>query len=185
MSFDLSKIEATLNRVNGFDKISVQAGVPKGPTYPADRGGKSVAEVAAIQEFGAPAARIPPRPFIRPAFKNNKAEWKNSLSDGVVQVINGNTSADDVLSLAGEQAQLAIQTKILDCYEPPLSPVTVLLRAWRKNGVKITRQVVRQAALAIKMGSATGGDDKPLIDDGILLASISYAVNTKESEFTV
>ena len=185
MSFDLSKIESTLNRVNGFDKISVQAGVPKGPSYPADRGGKSVAEVAAIQEFGAPAASIPARPFMRPTFKNNVAEWLKSLSDGVVDVINGETTAEDILASTGEQAQVDIQRTIVDLYSPPLSPITVLLRKWRKSGVKITGQVVGQAAEAIKMGADIGNDNKPLIDDGILLSSINHAVNTKGSGFTV
>ncbi len=183
--FDLSKIETTLNRVEGFNNKVAQVGIPKGPTYPSDRGGQPVAFVAAIQEFGAPEASIPARPFIRPAVNKDKSAWADYIGNNIIKVILGKTTADDVLYKVGSKAQLSIQESIKSIHEPALSPITVLLRKWRKEGETITGKTVGKAARDIDSGVDAGSDDKPLIDDGILLSSINHAVNKKGSEFTV
>ena len=177
--FDLSKIEATLNRVKGFDNMVAQVGVPQGPTYD---NGKSVAYVAAIQEFG---YGVHARPFFHPAIKKNKLNWAKTLGKCIPKVIAGKESPSDSLNEVGSQAQLAIQTEIINLYAPALSPITVLLRKWRKGGEKISGKTVGKAARAIADGVDPGSDDKLLIDDGILISSIDHAVNRKGSEFTV
>ena len=65
--FNLDKIKATLDRVpEEFDGMVAQVGFPSGINY---EDGTNVAYVATIQEFGAPEANIPPRPFMRPTVK--------------------------------------------------------------------------------------------------------------------
>ena len=56
---------------------TVRVGFLEGATYP---DGTSVPMVAAIQEFGAPRAKIPPRPYFRTMVATKKAEWPDAMS---------------------------------------------------------------------------------------------------------
>ena len=67
---NLDKIKATLERIpEEFEGMVAQVGFPSGINY---EDGTSVAYVAAIQEFGAPAVNNPPRPFMQPTVKAKK-----------------------------------------------------------------------------------------------------------------
>ena len=77
------------------------------------------------------------------------------------------------------------QQAIAEVYAPPLSPITVLLRKWKKDGRTITGKTVGEAAAAIKAGEDPGGDDKPLNATGLLIASMHNAVNATGAEFSV
>jgi hypothetical protein len=118
--------------------------------------GTGVASVAAIQEFGAPARNIPARPFIRPTVQEKKDTWSNIIAKSIPKVVENQMSAFDVLDLVGMAAAADIQTKISSIYSPPLSPITIR-----------------------RKGSA-----KPLIDTGLMLASVQNAVNKTGSDFT-
>lgn len=153
-SLNLAKIKATLDRVpEEFNGLVAQVGLPSGINY---EDGTKVAEVAAIQEFGAPAAKVPARPFIRPTVKEQKEQWTNIIAKSIPKVIENKMTAFDVLDLVGRVAAADIQTKISSIYSPPLSPITIR-----------------------RKGSA-----KPLIDTGLMLASVQNAVNKAGSDFT-
>lgn len=62
---------------------TVRVGFLEGATYP-DKDHTPVAQVAAINEFGAPEANIPPRPFFRTMIEKNKGEWANDLGQILV-----------------------------------------------------------------------------------------------------
>ena len=152
-SLNLDKIKATLDRIpSEFEGLVAQVGLPSGIAYP---DGTPVAIVGAIQEFGAPVAKIPARPFIRPTVKEQKDEWVNIMKKTIPKVALDKMTAFDVLDLVGRVAASDIQTKISSIYSPPLSPITIK-----------------------RKGSA-----KPLIDTGLMLASIQNAVNKADSEF--
>ena len=175
--FDTSKIKAALGRISDeFEGKVVSAGfgVAGDPAY---EGGTPVATVAAIQEYGAPARGIPPRPFMRPAKDAHKDEWRKTLAGGVKAVAHGQATGDAVLSGVGLQMQGDIQEQIEATNSPALSPVTLLLRKWRRQGKKITGKTVGQAASAIKAGaSVAGAPDTPLRDTGLLSASVNHIV---------
>lgn len=183
-SLNLSKVTARLEKIpKEFDGKIAQVGFPAGVAY---EGGTSVAYVAAIQEFGAPEVKIPPRPFFRPAIKQNSDEWAKTLARMVPAVGEGQATADDVLQAVGMQASADIQSQIAQVTSPALSPITVLLRKWRKDGRKITGKTVGEAAAEIAKGDAgedPGGDNKPLNDSGLLIASVRNAVASPGSEF--
>lgn len=150
---NLEKIKVALNRVpDEFNGLVAQIGFPSGNNYP---DGTSVAYVAAIQEFGAPAAGIPPRPFIRPTVKEKKDQWVKGLTKSVVKVAEGKMSAFEALSLVGIQAAADIQTKITTIYSPPNAESTIKAK----------------------------GSAKPLIDTGYMHASVQSGVNQAGSEF--
>lgn len=151
---NLDKIRATLERVpEEFENMVAQIGFPSGINY---EDGTSVAYVAAIQEFGAPAVGIPPRPFMQPTVKEKKDTWVKTIEKSLPKVALGKMTAFDVLDLVGIQAAADIQTKISSIYTPPNAPATIRAK----------------------------GSTKPLIDTGLMLASVQNAVNKTGSEFT-
>ena len=150
---NLEKIKATFNKVpDEFEGMVAQIGFPLGKNYP---DGTPVAYVATIQEFGAPAVNIPPRPFIQPTVRAKKKYWSDILAAQIPKVVLGKTTAFDALDLVGMAAKANIQEKISSIYEPPNSPATIK-----------------------RKGSA-----KPLIDTGYMLASVSNSVAKEGSDF--
>ena len=179
--FNLSKITARLERIpEQFNNKVAQVGVPSGLQY---EDGTSVAYVAAIQEMGAPEVSIPARPFFKPAVAQHSDKWCGILRSLAPKVGTGGTTAEDVLDAVGLAAVADIQQEIASVSSPALSPVTVMLRKWRKDGQTITGRTVGEAAAAIAGGEDPGGDNKPLNDTGLLIASIRNAVNAPGSEF--
>ena len=152
-ALNLDKIKATLDRVpKEFNGLVAQVGLPSGINY---EDGTPVAQVAAIQEFGAPAKKIPPRPFIRPTVAEQKEQWTKIIAKSIPKVVEDKMTAFDVLDLVGRVAAADIQTKISSIYSPPLSPITIKRK----------------------------GSSKPLIETGLMLASVSNAVNKAGSDF--
>lgn len=178
---NLEKVKAALERVpSEFDGLVAQIGFPSGISY---EDGTSVAYVAAIQEFGAPEVSIPPRPFMMPTVKAQKREWAKIIESRIPKVVEGKMTAFDVLDLAGMKAAADIQETIANIYDPALSPVTVLLRKWRKSGRKITGKTVGEASREIAAGVDPGSDNKPLNDSGLMIASVQNAVAKAGSDF--
>ena len=151
---NLDKIKIALERVpEEFEGMVAQIGFPSGANY---EDGTSVAYVAAIQEFGAPAVGIPARPLRPPTDKDKKDTWVKTIEKSLPKVVLGKMSAFDVLDLVGIQAAADIQTKISSIYSPPNAPATIRAK----------------------------GSTKPLIHTGLMLASVQNAVNKTGSEFT-
>lgn len=151
---NLDKIRVTLERIpEEFEGMVAQIGFPSGINY---EDGTSVAYVAAIQEFGAPAVGIPPRPFMQPTVYEKKDTWTTIIEKQLPKVALGKMSAFDVLDLVGISAAADIQTKISSIYTPPNAPATIRAK----------------------------GSAKPLVDTGLMLASVQNAVNKTGAEFT-
>lgn len=155
---------------------SVDIGFLEGSTYP---DGKSVPEIAAIQEFGAPKAGIPPRPFFRTMIASKSQEWPDAV--GNLLVSNGYDAAK-TLGQTGEAIKGQLQQSIIDTFNPPLSQVTLMLRKMRAEDpdLVVTGKTVGEAARRVKAGESTDGvSTKPLVDSGHLLQSVDYEVHSK------
>lgn len=181
MGFDTSKIQAALSRLpKQFAGKEAKIGWGEGKAYP---DGTPVAYVAAIQNFGAPDKSIPPRPFLKPTIEENKDRWGSVGKKLVQQVSTGNLDALDALEGIGAVAEMDLRATIAQITEPELSPITVLLRKWRKAGRTITGKTVGEAAHAIAEGVDPGSDNKPLNDTGYLLASVTHGVGSADGNF--
>jgi hypothetical protein len=144
-----------------------------------EKDGLPVATVAAIQEYGAPSRKIPARPFIAPTIISKKNDWMELLRKGTKSVLNGSNNFTDVLELTANKARGDIQKTISSIFSPPLSPITVLLRKWRREGRKITGATVGEAARALKSSnppSLAGTSTKPLNDTGYMIATLESRV---------
>jgi hypothetical protein len=110
----LAKIAADLAK-----SATLRVGFLEGATYP---DGKPVAMIAAIQEYGAPARHIPPRPFFRNMVAANSKGWAKLVA---VALKNRDYDAASALELAGEVIRGELQQAIRDFSGVPLAPATV------------------------------------------------------------
>ncbi len=139
--------------------------------------GTSVAMVAAIQEFGAPKAHIPPRPFMRTMISKHEKEW----GKGIARVLkNNNYDVDLTLRLTGDLIKGQLQQSIRDTDSPALSQTTLMLRKMFGNHPELIRgRDVWEARKRVKAGESTSGvSTKPLIWTGFLLSKVDYEVKT-------
>lgn len=161
--------------LEGLAKAQVKVGFFPQAKYP---DGTPVAYAATVQEFGSPKGKIPPRPFMRPTVDAKQKEWATTVAAVARQsIVDGEPL--NVVEILGQTASGDIASTIRDIQSPALSPVTVLLRQWRKGGVQVTRKTVALAARLIAAGAATvpgGTAAKPLVDSGVMFNAVSYEV---------
>lgn len=129
-----------------------------------DKDETPVAFVAAQNEYGNPAKRIPARPFMRPTVIEKRTEWQGVIDRMANRILEGKASSDDALTVIGEKAAADIREKITDIWEPELSPVTIKNRLSRyRNQNKV------------------GNLYKPLVDTGHMLATLTSRVQENDS----
>lgn len=105
-------------------------------------------EVAAVHEFGAPAAGIPQRSFIRAGVDTQLAEIQRVQRALALQTIRGATTLDVALDRLGAKVAALLQNRIAAGIDPPNSAATI----------------------------ARKGSSKPLVDTGQLKAAITWRV---------
>lgn len=147
----------------------VRAGFPEGSEYP---DGTPMAMAAAVNNFGAPAKGIPPRPFFTTAVNEGKPVWGPELGQRLVAY--GYDSAK-ALEDMGQVMAGGIAEKLVETTGPPLSPVTLLLRSRFPTRDGMTPADVWQAFKDVRSGTvasttATGG--KPLVWSGQMLSHL-------------
>lgn len=170
-SLDLGKISRVLSdRAKLFEGAVVKVGFPAGKTYP---DGTSIPYVASIHEFGAPLVNIPPRSAMRLTRAAKAKEWGKLMGEGAEAVVERRISLDGMLDAVGSVAAADIVQTIANGVAPPLKPATVKARIRRaqKTNPKFGS---KQLPLTIST---------PLIDEGILIANISYGTGRAGETF--
>lgn len=104
----------------------VKAGFLEGATYP---DGTPVATIAAIQDGGAPAVGIPPRPFMRNVIARNSPEWGALL---LTQIRLAGGDVDKALGKMGLIMAGQIRESIINTNEPALKPATIRRKGFSK-----------------------------------------------------
>jgi hypothetical protein len=146
----------------------VKIGFLDGATYP---DGMSVAQVALINNFGAPSKGIPPRPFFSNMVKRNSASWPGMLAK-IIKANDGDVEKS--LKLLGVAIEGELRDAIIATVAPPNSPVTNLLKQRFPTGGQTFADVLK-AHYDVAHG-VTAPAGKPLVQSGTLLASISSEV---------
>lgn len=154
---------------------SVEIGFLAGATYP---NGTSVAMVAAIQEYGAPKVAIPPRPFFRTMIKKESPHWGDDIAESLKE---NDFDSSKALGEMGSQIAGELQQSIVDVFDPPLSPVTIMLRSMmaKDPGLRsrMSRTIVEEARMKVARGDELGVvSTKPLIDTSQMLNSVNHRV---------
>ena len=170
-----SKLDGVLRKISiaANKSKTLRVGFLENATYP---NGTKVAMVAAIQEFGAPKARIPPRPFFRNMIAKHEKEWPDAIANLLVD--NG-YDATKTLRMAGEAIKGQLQQSIVDTNAPALSPVTLMLRKMRSQNpnLVVTGKTVGEAAERVAAGmSYAGVSTKPLIYNRDMYKSVDYEI---------
>lgn len=105
---------------------TLRVGFLEGATYP---DGRSVAMVASIQEFGAPRAGIPPRPFFRNMIAAKSPEWPEAIG-ALLKANNYDLAA--TYAKAGEAIAGQLRQSIVDTNSPALAESTVRRKGFSK-----------------------------------------------------
>lgn len=91
--------------------------------------GTSVAMVAAMNEFGVPSHKQPPRPFFRTMISQKSPGWARAVAD-LMRANDMNVAK--VLDLEGQGIKSQLQQSIEDLTDPPLAPSTVRAKGFAK-----------------------------------------------------
>lgn len=126
--------------------------------------GTRVAEIAAVQELGSPSKNIPPRLGMRATAIQKWPEWKEIMLKGAQAILKGNWTASQVMDAVGAKAAGDIAKHIAEVWSPPLKPKTILARA-RRYAKRVRGKPLITASL-----------QKPLVDSGRLISSITHSV---------
>jgi hypothetical protein len=167
------KLQAELQRMVGevTTAQSVKVGFLANATYP---DGTPVAMVAAIQNWGAPRAGIPPRPFFSNMIVAKQAEW--GPATGALLVAN-NYNAARTLAQVGEAISGQLREGIINTNDPPLSQVTLMIRKMKSEGATITRKSLKVARQRLDAGESVAGvSTKTLIETSNMINSVAYEV---------
>lgn len=171
------KLEAKLKAL--AEKVArpatLRVGFLEGATYP---DGTPVAMVAAIDNFGAPARGIPPRPF----FDNFIRRYRNAWGDQLAALLKANDwDAPRALEQMGQGMAGQLRQQIVETNAPPLSPITLMLRKMKYDNpdLVVTGATVGEAARRVAAGESTSGvSEKPLVETGVMLAAVDSEVVT-------
>jgi hypothetical protein len=166
--------EVLLGKLKELDGIESRVGFFPSAKYD---DGTQVALVASVQEFG--HGPIPPRPFFRPTISAEQQAWAAYAAQGAKAVLDGKLSAFDVMDGLGERAQEDVKETINQITSPPLSPITLELRAMkhRNPNLRVTAATVGEAAARVRQPGyqlASGTPDKPLIDTRLLITTLTH-----------
>lgn len=121
----LRKYLADIAQRTGDGEV-LRVGFLEGATYP---DGTSVPMVAAIQNFGAPAANIPPRPFFTNMVREKSPDWGKSLGN---LLKDNQYNAEAALLKMGEGIKGQLQEAITDTNSPELSEGTIKAKGFSK-----------------------------------------------------
>jgi hypothetical protein len=122
------KLEAELRRIG--ERITrpgtLRVGFLENARYP---DGTPVAMIAAIHNFGAPRAGIPPRPFFSNMIANKSGEWPKAIAALLRQ---HDYDAPRSLDIAGAAIAGQLRQSIVDTNSPPLAPSTIKRKGFAK-----------------------------------------------------
>jgi len=152
---------------------TLRVGFLENAVYP---NGTPVAMVAAVNNFGAPRASIPKRPFF--------SDMVASKSNGWPKIIGAALAANDMdgeraLAITGEHIKGELQESIINTMSPALSPITIMLRGMKSadQSLVVTGKTVGEAARRVAEGKTNyGASTKPLIETGWMLDKVGSDV---------
>jgi hypothetical protein len=134
------------------------------------------AEIAYIQEHGAPEANIPARPFLAPGVASAHDKIVKGLEKAGRAAFAGDSAAvDRRLNEVGLIAQAAVRNKITDGPFVPLAPATILARLRRGRKGQLDPSIYGNGAIPSDEHAAATGM-RPLIDTGQLRNAISFVI---------
>jgi hypothetical protein len=109
-------------------RVGVLADTEEGGLHE-EGGSLTVAEIAAVNEYGTQDGRIPARPFVRPTFDEQREKLAAMGRSLMGKVLDGQATVDSALNMMGAALAAAIKAKIASSVPPPNAPSTLLKKA--------------------------------------------------------
>jgi hypothetical protein len=164
--------------IDALDNMEVKVGWFESAQYP---DGTPVAYAAAINEYGSPKNSIPARPFMRPTASENETKWKETAAKIATRILEGKMTAEQGAENIGAQVKGDILDKMASITAPPLSPITLGARKYRREGKEVTGATIGEIARKLKDGTLdiSGVPNKPLYDTGVMINTLTYDVVKK------
>ena len=165
------KIEALRQAAKALDGAQSKVGWFPSAVY---EGGQPVAGIAAVHEFGSPARGILPRLGMRATATEKREEWKHTVEQISRAVAQGKIEPGRVMEAVAMAAGGHVAATISKVTDPALKDATVAARKRRlaDKGKSVTGK---------KGGAGVAGIAKPLVDTGILLDTLSYEFEGRET----
>lgn len=165
--------------IKGLDGAQARVGWFETAKY---ENGTPVAGIAMVQEFGSPAARIPPRSFIRTTIAQKRNAWRQGVGIASARSLRGQSDPLEIMEALAMTAAGDFRKKITEIWAPPLKPETVMRRIRRLSAYRdlktrsgkirhMKRRLRRRRDFTIPLSI-----NKPLVDTGMMLDSLTYDV---------
>lgn len=133
-----------------------------------DDDGIDMIALAAIHEFGAPAAGIPERSFIRAYFRENEKEVGEFIAKVAKTYVQGGITLERALNLIGTWAAAQIKKYVTT------NPIFY-------TGGELENAESTRRAKNLRAGQPEDAEGRALIDTGRMIAAISWEVFTGSS----
>lgn len=150
-----------------------------------DHGGITMAELAAVHEYGSPKNGIPERSFIRSTLESNASEYATLLRPLLRQLLDGKISVKKLLSIWGAKASSDIRARLLR--GAPLSPALSKRTLAARKARALARQQSGEAPGKLRSSdgrflSLKNVGLRPLVETGQLVAALSWEVVMSSTE---
>lgn len=134
-------------------------------------GGKPVAGIAAVQEYGSASRGIPPRPYFRPTAEEQRPAWGKTAEQVSKAIIQGHMPPGALMEALCLKAESDVRRAIIAVTTPALKPATIAARKRKlAPGSKISAPTQK-----------TMGITKPLVDSGLMLATLTSRIEDARS----
>jgi len=153
------KIDALRQTVQSLDGATGKVGWFPSAVY---EKGQPVAGIAAVQEFGSPSRGIPPRPFFRTTATEKREEWAGTAGQLAKRAALGKLAPGQVMEGLTMAAEGHVRATITKLQAPALKQATIDARKRR---------------LANGGAGAKSTISKPLVDTGIMLATLTSEID--------
>lgn len=122
------RAQAYLNRIGAAlaNPATLRVGFLENARYP---DGKPVAMIAAIHNYGAPRAGIPPRPFFSNMIAKKQGEWPAAIA---LNLRAQNYDVPRTLAIVGQAIAGQLRQSIIDTNAPPLAKSTIRRKGFDK-----------------------------------------------------
>jgi len=172
-------LESALKKLQ--DKICKVGWIEKSK-YPSTKYQKNpafVAEVVVSNEFGNPSKNVPARPFMRPTIVREENAWKKIGSDGAKKLLKNQLKLEDILDAIGAKSSADIKKTISQIWSPSLKLSTIRNRISKYSESPDLAQSTRKSRKEKLKKFVPAGLYKPLIDTGLMLATLTYKVENE------
>jgi hypothetical protein len=159
---------------SSFVRVGVLEDSEEGQEHEGDL---TVAEIAAVLEYGTDDGRIPARPFMRITFDHQREQLAKMGRELIEQVISGRVTIRQALDIMGASLASAAKSTITHGVPPPNALSTAIAKARKTKGGMFKGPISLAKAFG-RLGAIASV--KPLIDTGRLLNAITWSVETGE-----